>query len=56
MNKSNDIENIKQALTYLAKAERITTDPKIILGLELELNTLSTVIKKDLLRRVNDEN
>ncbi|MCL1049442.1 hypothetical protein L2755_07370 [Shewanella abyssi] len=56
MNKNNDIEHIKQALTFLAKAENVSTDPKIILGLEPELNTLSTVIKKDLLRRINSEN
>lgn len=53
---NNDINNIKKALTCLSKAYELSTNQKIILGLEPELNMLSNVIKKDLFRRVNDEN
>ena len=53
---NNDINQIKQAHTCLAEAHELSTDSKIILGLEPELNTLSCIIKKDLFRRVNDEN
>ncbi|MGI2201615.1 hypothetical protein [Shewanella baltica] len=55
MNRKNDIEQIKQALHFLVKAEQVSTDPKVIQGLVPELNTLSNIMKKDLLRRINDE-
>ncbi len=56
MKKNNNMNQIKQTHTCLAKAYKLSSDPKIILSLEPELNTLSTIIKNDLFRRVNDEN
>ncbi|WP_299805906.1 hypothetical protein [uncultured Shewanella sp.] len=56
MNKNRDIQYIRQALDCLVKAEKVTTDSNIFQGLEPELNTLSTIIKKDLFRRINNEN
>ena len=47
MNKNN-INNIKKALTCLSNAYELSTNQKIILGLDPELNMLSKVIKKNL--------
>ena len=53
---NNDINNIKKALNCLSNAYEISTNQKIILGLDSELKMLSNVIKKDLLKRINNEN
>ncbi len=53
---NNDINNIKKALTCLSNAYELSTNQKIILGLDPELNMLSKVIKKNLFKRINNEN